>query len=338
MYDPSTLYVDPILSNFATGYRDPAYYADVLFPFTTVGVKSGQYRVFDRSNRLIFKDRREPGTVANEIVGRKWSVDTFKTVQHSLQSPVLDEERRNINSMGGIANPVFGGALDVDPEADAVGLVVGALQRGHEFKVANIARNTANYAAGNFVTLSGTSQWNDYTGGTASASDPVGAILTGIRTIANKIGRPPNVMLMPSQGMSFIENHPRVIVRFQNFTLSAPDAFRQLTGFEGTIVGVGVGDDLYNTADNIDATESLTSFWGKDIILAYVDQTQGDRVLTFGKTFVYPQLGGETKPIDRWREPARKADLFRQTWEYDPKVVTSTAGYLIQNAFAASAW
>ena len=101
MYDPNTLYIDPILSNFATGYRDPQYFADYLFPRTRVATKSGQYRVFDRSNRLIFKDRREPGTVANEIVGRKWSVDTFKTVQHALQSPVLDEERREIHRLLG---------------------------------------------------------------------------------------------------------------------------------------------------------------------------------------------------------------------------------------------
>src|SRR5687768_1563262 len=195
MYDPSTLYVDPILTSFATGYRDPAYFADTLFPITRVGTKSGNYRVFDRSNRLIFLDRREPGTVANEIVGRKWSLDTFKTVQHALQSPVTDEERRELTSQGGLANASVGGALDIDPETDAVELVVGSLQRVHEKKCADMARNTANYAAGNFTTLAGASQFNDYTGGTSSTSDPVTVITTAIRTVSNKIGCAPNVML-----------------------------------------------------------------------------------------------------------------------------------------------
>jgi len=301
-------------------------------------MKSGSYRVFDRSNRLIFPDRREPGTVANEIVGRKWSVDTYKTVQHALQTFVTDEERRELASQAGLSQAAFGGALDVNPETDAVELIVGALQRGHEKKCADAARNTANYPVGSTVTLSGASQFDDYTGGTASTSDPVSVITTGIRKISNLIGRAPNLMLMAAQGGSYIENHPRVVARFSNFSLVQPNAFELLTGFTGRIVTVGVGDDLYNAADNIDATESLTSFWGKDIILAYVDQTEGDRVLTFGKTFVYPQLGGEEKPIDRWRENSRKSDLFRQTWEYEPKIVTSSAGYLIKTAFSSGAW
>jgi hypothetical protein len=61
-------------------------------------------------------------------------------------------------------------------------------------------------------------------------------------------------------------------------------------------------------------------------------------IQTFMKTFVYPQLGGELKPIDRWREENRRSDLFRQTWEYDIKVVNSSAAYLIKNAWSSSAF
>ena len=338
MYDPSTLYVDPILTNFATGYREAQYYADRIMPITRVGTKSGQYRVFDRSNRLIFLDRREPGTVANEIVGRKWSVDTFKTVQHALQSPVLDEERRELASLGGLSNAAFGGALDINPETDATALVVGSLQRGHEKKVADLVRNTATYPVGNTTTLVGAAQFNDYTGGTASTSDPETVVKTAIRTITAKTGIAPNVMVVPQMGVGYIEAHPRIVARFQNFTLSAPEAFRLLTGFTGTVIEVGIMDDLYNAADNIDDAEDLQSFWGKDIWIGVVDERDGMDVQTFGKTFVYPQPNGEDKPIDRWREENRKADLFRQTWEYDLKVVNSAAGYLIKDAFGATAW
>jgi hypothetical protein len=191
---------------------------------------------------------------------------------------------------------------------------------------------------GNTVTLAGAQQWDDYTGGTSSTSDPVSVIMTGIRKINGLIGFPPNTMLLPSQGVSYIENHPRIVQRFSNFALSQPDAFRILTGFQGTIYEIGVGDDIYNTAGSIDETYSAGSFWGKDVILAYVDNADGMDVQTFMKTFVYPQLGGELKPIDRWREEARKSDLFRQTWEYDIKVVNSSAGYLIKTAWSSSAF
>jgi len=78
MYDPSGLYVDPILSGFSVGYQDQQLYGHRLAPETPVSALSGRYRVFDRSNWLIFPDTRAPGTVANEVVGRKWSEDTTR--------------------------------------------------------------------------------------------------------------------------------------------------------------------------------------------------------------------------------------------------------------------
>src|SRR4051794_1442792 len=119
MYDPGELYVDPILTNFSTGYRDQELWGLDVMPETPVRTQSGTYRVFDRSSWLIFEDMRAPGTVANEVRGAKWSSDTFFTTEHSLQSPVHDEERQQLTSQGGLADPVFGGDLQLDPERDA---------------------------------------------------------------------------------------------------------------------------------------------------------------------------------------------------------------------------
>src|SRR5688500_1646589 len=101
MYDPGTLYSDPILTDFSVGYAEQEFYAERLAPQTPVNTQSGRYRVFDRSSWLIYPDRREPGTVANEIRGAKWSEDTFFTKEHSLQAPVYDEEDQQLSSQGG---------------------------------------------------------------------------------------------------------------------------------------------------------------------------------------------------------------------------------------------
>src|SRR3954454_3438870 len=159
MYDPSALYVDPILTGFSTGYQDQSLYGREIFPETPVRTQSGRYRVYDRSSWLIYPSRREPGTVANEIRGGKWSEDTFFTKEHSLQAPVLDEEKQELTSQGGLADAVFGGDLQIDPERDATELVTGSILREHELKVANAARNTANYPGGSTVTLAGAQQW-----------------------------------------------------------------------------------------------------------------------------------------------------------------------------------
>jgi hypothetical protein len=334
MYDPGTLYVDPILTNFSVGYRDQTLYGLDILPETPVRTQSGKYRVYDRSNWVIFKARREPGTVANEVVGGKWSEDVFSTQEHSLQSPVLDEELQQLNSQGGLADPVFGGDLQLDPHRDATELVTRSLQLEHELKVSTLVRDAAQYDTANKVDITAAKdkwdyQASDYTG------DPVAVIRKGLRQVYAVTGRWPNTLAIPTLGATYLETHPKIVDRYKNFALTQSDAFTQLTGFQGRILLV---DSVYNAANNIDAAETITSFWGKDVWLGLVDPTPGQLTRTFGKTFAQIYPDGSTKPTDRWREEPRKADLVRTSWKYDLKIVSNDCGYLIQNAFATTAF
>lgn len=333
MYDPGTLYSDPILTDFSVGYGNPTFVGERIMPTVPVNTQSGRYRVFGRERRVRFYSRREPGTVANEVRGGRWSEDTFKTQEHSLQAAVADEERQQLTSQGGLANATFGGALQLDPEEDAVALIGNSLLLEHELAVATIVRNTATYPVGNTVTLAAADQWDNYAGAT---SNPIDIVRAAILKIQSLIGVPPNVFLMGALGVTWLENHPDVVARFTNFSLTDPEAFRELTGFAGEIVLIG--DDKYNDNDIQEATESLVEAWGKDVFIGYVRPDTGLNDLSFGKTFsqVYPD--GTIKPTDRWREEGRKSDLVRTSWKYEPKVTSSSAGYLIKTAFSASAW
>lgn len=335
MYDPSALYTDPILTNLSVGFKDQSLYGAELFPITPVNTQSGRYRVFDRSDWVIFEDRREPGDVAREVKGRKWSEDTFRTSEHSLQGAVNDEENQQLNSQGGYANPTFGGALQIDPHADQTKLLTRAILLKHELKVSTLIRDTAQYPVGNTVTLAGAQQWDDYTNGVTSTSNPVNDILVGMRKVYSLTRRYPNVLAIPTMGMSYIENHPRIVDRFKNFRLTQDDAFRLLTGFEGRVINV---DSVYNSANNIDATPAITDFWGKDVWLGIVDPAPGLLTMTFGKTFAQSYPAGGIRPTDRWREEDRKADVIRVSMKYDLKIVSNVAGYLIKTAFSAGAF
>jgi len=335
MYDPGTLYSDPILTDFSVGYQPPGYVGLRLFPQAAVGTQSGRYRVFGRERRVRFYSRREPGTVANEVRGGRWSEDTFKTVEHSLQAAVADEERQQLNSLGGLANATFGGSLQINPEEDATELCVSSLSLEHEIAVAALARNTATYPVGNTITLAAADQWDNYAGAT---SNPLEIFRAAVNKIISLTGFAPNVCIMGGQGFGWLENHPDLVARFTNFALTAPGAFQALTGFEGEFVRIGVLSDLYNDNDIQEATESLVSAWGKDVILAYVNPTLELNDLSFGKTFAQIYPDGTTRPTDRWREEGRKSDLVRTSWKWDIKVTFSSAGYLIKDAFGATAW
>jgi hypothetical protein len=309
-------------------------------PETPVNTQSGRYRVFDRSGWVFFEDFRAPGTVAHEVRGAKWSEDVFSTTEHSLQTLVLEEERQQLTSQGGLANPVFGGAMQLNPEQDATELITRAIMLRHEKSVTDLVRNTATYPVGNTVTLAANQQWDVYTFVTAGdpysiVSNPVGDILTGMRKIWSLTGRYPNTLVIPTMGASFIENHPRVVDRFKYFSLSEPDAFLRLTGFQGDVI---LANSQFNAAQNYEATQVITNLWGKDVWLGIVDPQPGLNTQTFGKTFAQTYPNGELRPTDRWREEPRKADVIRTSFKYDLKVVSGIAGYLIKTAFSATAF
>lgn len=333
MYDPGTLYSDPILTEFSVGYNPPTFVGLRMMPEAAVDTQSGRYRTHDRSNRVRFYSRREPGTVANEVRGGRWSEGTFKTVEHSLQAAVADEERQQLTSQGGLANAAFGGALQLDPERDAVSLIGNSLLLEHEIAVATLLRNTATYPVGNTVTLLAADQWDNYAGATSNPIDVIRAAIIKIETLT---GQAPNRLLMGAMGVPYLENHPDVVGRFSNFALTADGAFRELTGYDGEVILVG--DDKYNDNDIQEATESLVETWGKDVILAYVQDNLRLNDLSFGKTFAQRYPDGTTRPTDRWREEGRRSDLVRTSWKWDLKVTTSSAGYLIKDAFGSTAW
>jgi len=334
-YDPGQLYVDPILTGFSVGFTAQNLYAERFFPLTPVRTQSGRYRVYDRSGWLIYPSRREPGTVANEIRGAKWSEDTFFTQEHSLQAAIADEEDQELRSQGGLADAVFGGDLQIDPHRDATEALTQSIMLEWEQKVAAVVRNTSNYPIDHVLTLSGDDQWNDSSlvgsplAPWQTVSDPVADVRNAIRIIYRDTGRYPNRMAIPFDAAGVLESHPRIVERFKNFSLLQPDAFRLLTGFDGEIFIV---DSKYNQANNIDATEDIVSFWGYDVWIGIVDPTPGQRTKTFGKTFAQVYPDGTIRPTDRWREEPRKSDLVRTSQKYDIKLVSNVAGYLIKNA------
>lgn len=343
MYDPSGLYIDPILSNISVGFKDESLFGLLLAPETPVNTQSGRYRVFDRSHWLIYRSRREPGTSANRIQGRKWSEDTFKTQEHSLAAEIYDEERQELNSLGGLANATFGGDLQIDPEGDATEDVTRSILLELEYKISTLFRNTANYPAGHTVTLAGAQKWSDYTYVTAGdensiVSNPVANLKTAWQRVYLDTGRWPNTLVVPFDATGVVEGHPRVYKRFQNFALTDPEAWQRLMGLPPAAIenlNIIVVDSKYNSADNVDDTENIVSFWGQDVWVGLVDRAPGQKTMTFAKTFAQRYPDGTTRPTENYRDQDRKTDIVRTSYKYDQKIVSGLAGYLIKNAVAA---
>ena len=146
----------------------------------------------------------------------------------------------------------------------------------------------------------------------------------------------PDTLTIPFDAVGVIENHPKVVDRFKNFSLSQPEAWRTLMALPDAAgpLNVIVTDSRINTASSIDEPEVITSLWGQDVWVGLVDQHPGQRTKTFAKTFAqqYTGAGGATRPTERWQEIERKTDVVRTSFKYDVKIVSSVAGFIIKTA------
>jgi hypothetical protein len=323
VYDPQlggNTHLDVILSQISVAYPNNGMVGNVLFPQVGVRKQSDKYYIFGREAWAVEPggDFRAPGTVANEIPGIAVSTDTYFAKEHSLQIAVTDEERENVDS-------------PLAPDRDGTELVTAKILLAREIAIKTLVTATTTYATNYSVTLSGTTQWSDYVN-----SDPIGVVKTGKRKIHSGLFFDPNLMIIPYQVMTVLEDHPDFIerIKYTERGVITQDIIAALFGIQNIIVP-GIG---YNSA-NPGQTASLGYLWGKDVIMAYVPPRAGQRVPAFGYEFVMG-YGGREQIAERWREEQRKSDVIRVSRRYDLKIVAqdasakAIAGYLIKDAVA----
>lgn len=317
VYNPSgsgNVHTDEILTQISIAYPNNGLVGEALFPPVTVNKKSDKYYLFGREGWLPEDDFRSPGSVANEIAGLTVSTDTYYAQEHALQIAVTDEERENSD------NPL-------SPDRDGTETVTSKIMLGRERIVQTLATTAANYASGLSTTLSGTSQWSDY-----SLSDPIGNLRTGKSAVHAKIFREPNVAVVPYQVMTILEDHPDFLerIKYSERAIFSPELLASVLGFDKVVVP-GVG---FNSA-NPGATTSLSYLWGKDVVLAWVPPRAGLKIPAYGYEFTWGR-----QVVDRWREDQRKSDLVRVSRRYDHKLTAvdssglAIAGYVIKSAVA----
>jgi hypothetical protein len=325
IYSPSgggNVHIDQVLTNLSIEWPgNQNFIGPVLFPAVGVRKQSDKYYIYDREMwKVEDYDMRGPGTVANEIPGRTVSMDTYFAQEHSLQHAVPDEVRENTDA-------------PLTPDSDATELVTSRIMMGREKAMKDMITNTANYHASNQTTLSGTAQWNDYTG----ASHPIVNIKAAIRRLHSILFTEGQIVaVIPWLVMSFLEDHPDIIdrIKYSERAVLTPEIVAQVLGIQRVIVpGIGyssAGMGVTPTSANI------TYMWGKDVILAYVPNRAGLRQMSTAYEFVW-SYGGQQQVVDRWREDPRKSDLIRCSRRYDLKLTGQEGDGLLITAYIIKA-
>ena len=323
VYDPrggGNVHIDVVLQNISIAWPNNGFVGEALYPKVPVRKQSDKYYIFGRETFSVDPggDVRAPGTVANEIPGLTVSLDSYFAKEHALQIPITDEERENADA-------------PLSPDRDGTELVTSKIWLGREVAMQAQVGTAANYGSGYSVTLSGTSQWSDYTN-----SDPIGDFRAGFRKIHAGLFIEPNTAVIPYQVLSILEDHPDFIerIKYSERGVLTAEIIASILGVQKVIVpGIGI-----NTA-NPGQTASLSYLWGKDVILAYVPERPGLKIPAFGYEFCWT-YGGSPQAVEKWREEPRKSDIVRVGRRYDLKMTAldasskEIAGYIIKAAVA----
>jgi len=301
--------VSPELTAIAISYRNRRLIADEVLPRVPVGKAEFKYMKFAAADQLTIPDTR---------VGRKSRPNVVEIGASEVAGVCLDYALMDAVPRQDIDNAPPG----YDPLAVAAEYITSLLDLQREARVAALLTSTANWAAANQATLSGTSQWSDFTN-----SNPLDAILSAADSCVLR----PNIMVIGVQAFTKLRQHPKIVgAVFGNAATAGAVMAAQLAdllGFEA----VYVGEAFVNTAKK-GQNPSLARAWGKDCVLLYRDRAAANIGTTAGFTASF-----QGKQAYQWFDQsmgARGAEMVKVADSVAEVMCASDLGYLFKNAVA----
>lgn len=317
--------VNPVLTAIAVGYRNPSItkIADRVLPRKSVPLETFKWTEYPISESFNVPDAR---------VGRLGRVQQLTFSGADTESSVEDYGLDVPIPYSDIETAAKARALGLsmqDPRNHAVTMLTDTLENIREVRVANLVQAPATYAADKRVTLSGTSQFSDYTN-----SDPIGVIKTGLESTLVYV---PNTLVMGRAAWSKLSSHPKIVNAVKGNVTSAGivtrEQFVELFSAEG-ITDLLIGDAMFNTA-KLGQAPVLSRAWGKHIAMLHLNpsaeiMTNGG--ITFGLTADYGgRISGSIEDKDIGLQGGERVRVGERVKEL---IIAKDVGYLIQNAVA----
>jgi len=326
MPDLSLLYLDQPLNNISVRFQNFDFYAEKFYPPVPVKYQTGRVPRYWFEQFRTYEDIRMDGGESFEIA--PWTLDmpAYFCVDHSLKDKISDEMRAN-NALGG------------DLEVNTVENLTQAILLNLEILAKNKMMGSGSPVYS--TTLSGTSQWSDYTN-----SDPTAAVEAARVQITQTVAVQPNTFAVGFPVYVKLRQHPLLIDRFKYTDLK--NGYLS-TGQLASVFGVDnfwVLQSLYDA--NVEGTStapsaalnpatyttSLSFVWGKNAVLGYFpagpEKLQVSTGYTFRWLFGAPELGGTL--VKRYREEKKSSDIIEVHRYHDIQNIVPGAAYVFLSA------
>lgn len=297
--------VDPVLTSLATGYTNAQFVAALLMPFVLVDKEGGKIPIFGKDHFKVYNTERALRAKSNRISPADIGSVDVALDEHDLEYPI--DYREDAES----AYPL---------QAQATMSVVEGIRLRHEKMVADIAQAAGNYASGNKITLSGTSQF------THADSDPEGVVSDAKAAVRAKVVKEPNTMVIGYAAWRSMKRNKQLkaILSDTRSRLVQLADLREIFEIENIVVGRAVmASDAGVTSD----------IWGDNIVLAYVPGASGSARSPYEPSYGYT-LRKRGSPVVDTRTEDGKIEVIRNTDIFRPFLLGADAGYLISDVSA----
>jgi hypothetical protein len=318
-----TVHYDTAMSNVSVAYEGEPHTDEELFPVVPVDKQSDFFVRFSKQQFQDEPDALTGGADADDIEVDLDARGYYYAEGHGYNIRIPDTLLAN-------ADPV------VEIEIENTEKITEKIRLRKERNLASII-NTTNITQN--TTLSGTSQWSDYTN-----SDPILAIETQKETIQTSVGKLPNVMHMSRPVFRALRNHPRVIDRIK-YTVTPPLS-EKLLAEALEIDKVVVAQSIYKTSAR-GQLDALGYVWGKNATLAYVPPRPGKRQVALGYTFAWILRSAGGPPgvdmrnsgaggvlVKKWRDEGKDSSMMGIRYWYIQQFIDVNCAFYWASAVA----
>jgi len=302
--------IDPDLTSLVIAYRNEAMIADQVLPRVRVGKQEFKY----------FKANLVDGfTVPDTRVARKGTPNMTDTGGTEVTDSTVDFALRDAVPLADVQNA----DSRWNPLARAAAYLADLIALDREVRTATLLTTLANYPSTQRATLSGTSQWSDWTN-----SNPANAILSAMDAMVMR----PNTIVMGRAVYTQLMQHPKIVQAINKTSQGAGIVNRQAIASLFEVQNIYVGEGWVNAAKKGQAA-SYARAWGKHCALLNINTAaDASRGGTFGFT---AQFGERMSGSDFDRDIGMRGGQVVQVGESVKEVISEpTMGYFFQNAVA----
>lgn len=310
----------PALTAIAVAYKQGNLIADDVLPRVSVATQAFRFNKFALGEAFTAPDTRVGRRGAPNQVEFGSTEVNDATVDHALDSPVPNADQNQWLAARAAGQGMVGTA---DPQSRATTQVTGLVQTRREKRVADLVFNSANYATANKLTLSGTSQWSDYTN-----SKPQTAINAALDSMIMR----PTVAVFGRLTWSALSCNPQLCQAiFKNGTNAGQVSKQQFCDlFE--LEDVLVGDAWINTANKGQAP-TVVRLWGKHAAFLHRNKLADTE---FGVTFGFTaQFGERVAGLIEDADVGMNGGVRVRSGESVKELITANdLGFFFENAIA----